>query len=87
MAFMYGLYPPETNTRYMWDNQTSHAVPQIKVSEDILSEVQTTLNRAALPGNAQLYTISSVEKDYDTYLPVSTCQYIKNYKADKNKTT
>ena len=39
MAFMYGLYPPETNTRLMWDNQTSFAVPQIKISEDILSEV------------------------------------------------
>lgn len=61
-------------------------MPQIKISEDILIEVQTTLQRAALPGNSNLYTISSVEKDFDTFLPVSTCQYIAKYKQDKNKT-
>jgi hypothetical protein len=57
----------------MQENQTSYALPQIKISEDILSEVQTTLQRAALPDNTHLYTIGSVEKDYDTFLPVSTC--------------
>jgi hypothetical protein len=84
MAFMYGLYPPSTNPRLMQENQTSYALPQIKISEDILIEVQSNLQRAALPGNTQLYTIGSVEKDYDTFLPVSTCQYIRGYQPDKN---
>ena len=27
-----------------------------------------------------------MEKDYDTFLPVSTCKYIKDYQLDRNTT-
>jgi hypothetical protein len=57
----------------MMENQTSYALPQIKVSEDIVNEVQNTLGRAALPMNTQLYTINTVDRDYDTFLPITTC--------------
>jgi len=85
-AFMYGLYPAETNQRHLNWNQTSHAKPQIKISDDILEEVQTKLQLNALPFNTQLYSVTSVEDTYDTMLPVITCKYVRNNNYLANQT-
>ena len=81
-AFMYGLYPAETNFRHLNENQTSHAKPQIKVSDDIIEQVQSTLKLNALPFNTQLYSVTSVEDKYDTMIPLITCKFINNYQAN-----
>lgn len=37
LAFLHGLYPADTNSLHkMQDNQTAAAVPQMKISEDIM---------------------------------------------------
>ncbi len=84
---MYGLYPAETNTRHLNPNQTSHAKPQIKVSDDILEQVQSTLKLSALPFNTQLYSVTSVEDKYDTLLPFITCKFINNYRSNATQTS
>jgi Histidine phosphatase superfamily (branch 2) len=74
-AFFQGLYPPESNHRVMNDNQSSYAVPQIKVSDDVLAEVQGTLKLVPVPYNMQLVSVMSVEGEYDTFLPYKTCRH------------
>lgn len=50
-AFLQGLYPAEYNTRAMMSNQTAFALPQMTIEDDILSEVQSTLETVPVPFN------------------------------------
>lgn len=44
--------------------------------------MQEGLGRRALPFGSQAFSVKSVEQEWDTIVPLFTCKYIRDYKAN-----